>query len=101
VIRRCVGSEVFGVFFALTLFLQVVGGCSALKTGVAELPMVGMIMLMAGVSAQLVPRIGARPLLLAGTAIAAGGMIWLSQISENSTYAGGLLGPMIVNAARL
>ena len=100
-IMLCVGTALFGMFFFLTLFLQNVWGYSALKTGVAYLPMVGMIMLMAGVSAQLVPRIGARPLLLAGTAIAAGGMIWLSQISENSTYAGGLLGPMIVTAAGL
>src|SRR5205823_3550883 len=61
----------------------------------------GVIMLMAGVSAQLVPRIGARPLLLAGSAITAGGMFWLSRINEHSTYAGGLLGPMMVTAAGL
>ena len=58
-------------------------------------------MVMAGVSAQLVPRIGARPLLLAGSAIAAGGMFWLSRINEHSTYVGGLLGPMMVTAAGL
>ena len=63
--------------------------------------MVGMIMLMAGVSAQLVARIGARPLLIAGSAISAGGMFWLSRITEHSTYAGGLLGPMMVTAAGL
>jgi hypothetical protein len=63
--------------------------------------MVGVIMLMAGVSAQLVPRIGARPLLLAGSLIGAGGMFWLAQINENSTYVGGLLGPMMVTAAGL
>jgi len=91
----------FGMFFFLTLFVQNVWGYSALKTGVAYLPMVGVIMLMAGVSAQLVPRIGARPLLLAGSLIAAGGMFWLSQISEHSTYVGGLLGPMMVTAAGL
>ena len=72
---------------------------SALKTGVAYLPMVATIMVMAGVSAQLVPRIGARPLLLAGSAIGTGGMFWLSRINEHSTYAGGLLGPLIVTAA--
>ena len=44
---------------------------------------------MAGVSAQLVPRIGARPLLIAGSVIASGGMFWLSRINEHSTYAGG------------
>ena len=57
-------------------------------------------MAMAGVSAALVPRIGARPL-LAGSAAAAGGMFWLSRITEHSTYAGGLLGPMLVTAAGL
>jgi EmrB/QacA subfamily drug resistance transporter len=100
-IMLCVGTAMFGMFFFLTLFVQTVWGYSALKTGVAYLPMVGVIMLMAGVSAQLVPRIGARPLLLAGSLIGAGGMFWLSQIDEQSTYAGGLLGPMMVTAAGL
>jgi EmrB/QacA subfamily drug resistance transporter len=100
-IMLCVGTAMFGMFFFLSLFVQTVWGYSALKAGVAYLPMVGMIMLMAGVSSQLVPRIGARPLLLAGSAITAGGMFWLSQINEHSTYAGGLLGPMMVTAAGL
>jgi hypothetical protein len=91
----------FGMFFFLTIFVQTVWGYSALKTGVAYLPLVGIIMLMAGVSTQLVPRIGARPLLLAGTAIGAGGMFWLSRINEHSTYVSGLLGPMLVTAAGL
>ncbi len=98
-IMLCVGTAMFGMFFFLTLFVQTVWGYSALKTGVAYLPMVGMIMLMAGVSSQLVTRIGARPLLIAGSAITAGGMFWLSRITEHSTYAGGLLGPMMVTAA--
>src|SRR2546421_592867 len=100
-VMLCVGTAMFGMFFFLSLFMQTVWGYSALKAGVAYLPMVGVIMLMAGVSAQLVPRIGARPLLLAGSAIGAGGMLWLSQINEHSTYVGGLLGPMMVTAAGL
>jgi len=100
-IMLCVGTAMFGMFFFLTLFVQNVWGYSALKTGVAYLPMVGVIMLMAGVSSQLVPRIGARPLLLAGSLIGAGGMFWLAQINEQSTYVGGLLGPMMVTAAGL
>ena len=47
------------------------------------------------------PRIGARPLLLIGSAVGTGGMFWLSRINEHSTYAGGLLGPLIVTAAGL
>jgi predicted MFS family arabinose efflux permease len=100
-ILLCVGTALFGMFFFLTIFVQTVWGYSPVKTGVAYLPMVGTIMLMAGVSAQLVGRIGARPLLIAGSSFAAGGMFWLSRITEHSTYAGGLLGPMIVTAAGL
>ena len=46
--------------------------------------------------ADAIGRIGARPLLIAGSAIAAGGMFWLSRITEHSTYAGGMLGPALV-----
>ena len=100
-IMLCIGTAMFGMFFFLTIFVQTVWGYSALKSGIAFLPMVGIIMVMAGVSAQLVPRIGARPLLIAGSAIAAGGMFWLSRITEHSTYTSGLLGPLIVTAAGL
>src|SRR5712671_1826801 len=96
-----VGTAMFGMFFFLTIFVQTVWGYSALKTGIAYLPLVTAVMVMAGVSAALVPRIGARPLLLAGSAAAAGGMVWLSRISEHSTYGGGLLGPMLLTAAGL
>ena len=58
-------------------------------------------MVMVVVSVKLVPRIGARPLLLAGSAVSAGGLFWLSRISEHSTYGGGLLGPMLVTGAGL
>ena len=57
------------------------------------------VMAMSAVAAQLVPRVGARPLLIAGSAIAAGGLFWLSRLTEHSSYAGGMLGPMMVTAA--
>ena len=98
-VMLALGTAMFGMFFFLTIFVQTVWGYSALKTGIAYLPMMATVMVMAGVSAQLVPRIGARPLMLAGSAIASGGMFWLSRITEHSTYAAGLLGPMIVTAA--
>jgi hypothetical protein len=100
-ISLSVGTAVFGMFFFLTLFVQAVWGYSALKTGVAYLPIVAVTMLMSGIASQAVNRIGARPLLIAGSATAAGGMFWLSRITEHSTYAGGLLGPMLLAAAGL
>jgi EmrB/QacA subfamily drug resistance transporter len=97
-IMLCVGTALFGIFFFLTLFLQNVWGYSALKTGIAYLPMITMVMVASGISSQLVTRIGARPLMLAGSAITTGGMFWLSRITETSHYASGLLGPMLVTA---
>jgi EmrB/QacA subfamily drug resistance transporter len=98
-ISLCIGTALFGMFFFLTLFVQNVWGYSALKTGVAYLPMVAMIMVGAGVSSQLVSRIGARPLMLTGSVVATGGMFWLSRLNEHSHYLSGLLGPMMVTAA--
>src|SRR6202046_196516 len=96
-----VGTAQFGMFFFLTIFVQTVWGYSALRTGTGYLPMIAAVTAMVAVSVKLVPRIGARPLLLAGSAVGGGGMFWVSRINEHSNYAGGLLGPLIVTAGGL
>ncbi len=100
-IMLCVGTALFGMFFFLTIFVQSVWGYSALKTGVAYLPMMAAIMATSAASAQLIPRVGARPLLITGSATATVGMFWLSRIGEHSTYGTGLLGPTLVAGAGL
>jgi predicted MFS family arabinose efflux permease len=97
-ISLCIGTALFGMFFFLTLFVQNVWDYSALGTGIAYLPMVAMIMVASGVASQLVPRVGARPLMLVGSVIAAGGMIWLSRVNVHSSYVSGLMGPMMLTA---
>jgi EmrB/QacA subfamily drug resistance transporter len=97
-ISLCVGTSLFGMFFFLTLFVQNVWGYSALKTGIAYLPLIGMVILASAVASQLVTRIGARPLMLAGSIVSTAGLFWLSRINENSHYVSGLLGPMLVTA---
>jgi predicted MFS family arabinose efflux permease len=96
-----VGTAIFGVFFFLTLFVQDVWGYSALRAGVAFLPLTAAVLASAGAAASLVPRIGARPLLVTGAAACAGGLYWLSRVTEQATYAGGLLGPILVIGAGL
>jgi predicted MFS family arabinose efflux permease len=100
-IMVCVGAAIFGMFFFLTVFMQSVLGYSALKTGFAYLPLTAVIMVSSGAAAQLIGRIGARPLLLAGSPAVAGGMYWLSRLNEHSSYPGAVLGPMLVTAAGL
>jgi hypothetical protein len=94
-----VGIFIFGMFFFLTVFMQAVWGYSALKTGLAYLPFTAALFLGAGAVAQLVPRIGARPILLAGSALSTGGLYWLSRISEHDTYASAVLGPTMLIGA--
>jgi len=96
-----VGTAIFGVFFFVNLFVQDVWGYSALRTGVAFLPLTAVLLAASGAAAALVSRIGARPLLLAGGAASAGGLYWLSRVTEHGTYAGGLLGPSLVTGAGL
>ena len=100
-ISLCVGTAILGMFFFLTVFIQEVWGYSALKTGLAYLPYVPPVLVMTVVAQRGVSRIGARPLLIAGSALAAGGMFWLSRITEHSTYAGGMLGPALILGAGL
>ena len=92
VMMLAVGTIVSGVFFFVTLFVQELWGYSPLRTGVAFLPFAAALLVGSAVAAQLVPRIGARPLLIAGAAASAGGLYWLSRMTEHGTYAGELLG---------
>ena len=91
-----VGTAVFGVFFFVTLFVQDVWGYSALRAGVAFLPLTAAMLVVSGAATALLSRIGPRSLLVAGSAGLAGGLYWLSLMTEHGTYLGGLLGPTLV-----
>ena len=100
-ISLCVGAALFGMFFFLTIFVQNVWGYSPLKTGIAFLPVTAMIILASGIASQAVPR-HRRP--------AADDRrqrdhdrrdVLAIRITEHSSYAGGLLGPMLITALGL
>ena len=91
------GVGIFGIFLFLIYYLQVVLGYSAVKSGVAMLPMVAVIGVIANVgSVKLLPRFGPRPLITLGLLLNAAGMVWLTRIGAHSGYASALLGPLIV-----
>jgi len=100
-ITLLIGTALFGLFFFLTIFVQTVLGYSALKTGIAFLPLAVTIVVISVIVGQVIARTGAQPLMLPGAAITAGGMYWFSRVSVHTTYASGLLGPMLVTAAGL
>jgi predicted MFS family arabinose efflux permease len=94
-----VGTAIFGMFFFLNLFVQDVWGYSALKTGLIFVPVTVVMLIGSIAAATLMHRVGARTLLLIGGAAAAGGMYWLSRVSEHGSYLGGLLAPGLVIGA--
>jgi hypothetical protein len=91
------GAGMFGIFLFLIYYMQVTLGYSPVKSGVAILPMVVVIGVMANVgNIVLMPRLGPRPLLIAGMLGNAAGMVWLTGIGVHSGYASALLGPLVV-----
>jgi EmrB/QacA subfamily drug resistance transporter len=82
-----VGAGLFAMFLFLTLYFQRTLGYSPLEAGWAFLPFSGGIILGAGVVSQLLPRVGPRPLMLVGLVLAPAGMLWLTRIGVESSYA--------------
>jgi len=96
VVMLGLAAALFGMFFFLTLFVQEVLGYSPLKAGLAFLPVSGVIIVTAQVVARLVPTVGAKRLMIAGSLFATGGLAWLSRLTVGSGYLDGLLGPMLL-----
>jgi len=94
------GIGMFGVFLFLTYYLQQTLGYSPVTTGVAFLPMIGTVMVVATVStAKLLQLVGPRPLVTLGMVLSAVGMVLLAQIGVDSTYAAHVLPPLIIMGA--
>lgn len=95
-VMLCQGAAMFGMFFFLTIYMQVVWSYSALRAGLAYLPLSFGLALLSGITARLVGRIGPRRLLVAGPATAACGMFWMARLTDHSHYTADLLGPLLV-----
>jgi MFS family permease len=74
------------VFYFVTLYMQDVLGFSAFRSGSAYVPVAAMVAVSAGIGTGLIPRIGTRPLIVAGAVIAAGGVFWVAQLPQHGYY---------------
>ena len=75
-----VGAGLFAMFLFLTYYFQINLGYSPLKAGFAFLPFSAGIIVAAGAVAQLLPRVGPRPLMIPGLVLAIVGMLLLTRI---------------------
>ncbi|GHB04964.1 MFS transporter [Streptomyces tendae] len=96
VIMLSLAAAMFGMFFYIVLFVQNVLGYSPIEAGLAFLPVTVVIAIGAGLSQRFLPVFGPKPFMIVGSALAALGLGWQTLISSDSTYVGGILGPMLI-----
>ncbi len=96
-----VGALIVGLFFFLSLYEQQILHYSALKTGLSQLPLSGLLIVVAGGAGPLAERLGTRPVLLSGLALLGGGVAWLSRIPVAGGYLTDVLGPTLLIGAGL
>lgn len=87
----------FGVFLFLTYYLETTLGYSPIRTGVAFLPMMAVILVVAGLAnTVLMNRISPRFLVPTGLLVGAGGMALMTRIGLHSGYADTILAPLLL-----
>jgi EmrB/QacA subfamily drug resistance transporter len=85
------GTATFSLFLMLTLYMQQVLGYSPMKTGVAYLAVAGTAIFTSALAAQLVTRIGVKPVLVVGMSSMTAGLLYFTQVSVGGSYLADLL----------
>ncbi len=85
-----VGGGLFAFFFFGSLYLQGVKGYDALETGLAFLPMTIGIVIGSGLAQFAVRRFDVKPVLVAGLLTASLGLLYMTQLTPDSSYWGGV-----------
>jgi EmrB/QacA subfamily drug resistance transporter len=84
-------SGLYSMFFFLSLYMQQVLSYSPIHTGLAYLPLTVGFMIAAGIATPLLPRLGTKPVIIAGALIAAGGVYYLSRAPVDGDFLSDLL----------
>ncbi|MET7358828.1 MFS transporter [Streptomyces sp. NPDC005562] len=96
-----IGAGMIATFYFLTLYMQLILGYSAVKTGFANLPFSLGMGVAAALSAKLVTRLAPRAIAGPGLLVAAAGMFWFATLTPDSSYTGHLMPAMFVTALGL
>ena len=97
----CVGGSMFAMWYFVSLYLQGVLGESPLRAGLAFLPASLAVIVGAQAGARLVPRLGPRTVLRVAPLLIAAGLLWMSRVSADGSYATDILGPIVLAALGL
>ncbi|MFG2843265.1 MFS transporter [Kitasatospora sp. NPDC048296] len=96
VMMLCLAAAMFGIFFYVVLFVQGPLGYSPLKAGVSFLPISVSIIIAAQIASNLQAKYGPKPFMAGGALLVTVGLSWLTQMSKDSGYVDGVLGPTVV-----
>ncbi|MER6218118.1 MULTISPECIES: MFS transporter [unclassified Streptomyces] len=81
------GAAWIPMWYFLNLYLQQVLGYGAFASGAALLPMTVLLMIfMTAITARLMGRFGAKPLIVGGLLALALGLLWLSAVEPTGTF---------------
>jgi EmrB/QacA subfamily drug resistance transporter len=86
VVGFLLGGAIFGSFFLLTQYMQLILGYSALKAGVAFLATAGTSVVAAGIAQALVTRVGVMKILATGMALTAVGLSLYTRFPVDANY---------------
>ena len=96
------GAGMFGVFLFLTYYMSNSLGYSPVQTGLAFLPMIAAISFAAALlGGPLLARFGPRPVISSGALLASIGMVLLTRIELDSSYASTILPGLLVQGLGL
>jgi EmrB/QacA subfamily drug resistance transporter len=101
VVGILLGASLFSMFYFISLYMQQVLGYSPIHAGLSYLPLAVTIIIAAGLGGQLVTRFGFKPILAAGLAFVAVGLVWFSQVSVGGGFLTDILGPSVLAAIGL
>ncbi|WP_369232822.1 MFS transporter [Streptomyces sp. R21] len=96
VIMLSLAAAMFGMFFFIVLFVQNVLDYTPIQAGLAFLPVTVAIGVGAGLSQRFLPVLGPKPFMVTGSTLVVLGLGWQTFISPDSSYVGGVLGPMLL-----
>jgi EmrB/QacA subfamily drug resistance transporter len=85
-----------GLFFLLMLQLQTTMRYSALRAGASLLPINALVLVLSPIAGRATTRVGARPLMVLGSLIAAGGMLLFTRVKPDASYVTSVLPAAVV-----
>ena len=97
VIMAGIVAAQFSMFYLVVQFLQRVLDFGPLASGLAFLPLTIGIFGMSRVTPRILAALGPAPMLIVGSLGLTASFAWLGMLDSGSSYAVGILGPMLLN----